>query len=141
MYFFKKKKRSIHCYIFSDYLLSQQRLKELKQREFSRNVASKYRRNERKQKKYLQRLHRLQDHKRQTNWYVTKDKIPKSPQTSCSHWELEACHERSCMNQFHAFQKPRIVKKATKLRHGCHHLFLQKYAKKIDSINLKRSSI
>ncbi|XP_077304268.1 zinc finger protein 804A [Lithobates pipiens] len=44
-----------------------QRLKELKQREFSRNVASKYRRNERKQKKYLQRLHRLQDHKRQTN--------------------------------------------------------------------------
>ncbi|CAI9545309.1 unnamed protein product, partial [Staurois parvus] len=44
-----------------------QRLKELKQREFSRNVASKLRRNERKQKKYLQRLHRLNDHKRQTN--------------------------------------------------------------------------
>ncbi|KAM5151873.1 zinc finger protein 804A [Mantella aurantiaca] len=44
-----------------------QRLKELKQREFSRNVASKLRRNERKQKKYLQRLHRLDDHKRETN--------------------------------------------------------------------------
>ncbi|XP_072274533.1 zinc finger protein 804A [Pyxicephalus adspersus] len=44
-----------------------QRLKELKQREFSRNVALKLRRNERKQKKYLQRLHKLDDHKRETN--------------------------------------------------------------------------
>ncbi|KAG9477425.1 hypothetical protein GDO78_002688, partial [Eleutherodactylus coqui] len=43
-----------------------QRLKELKQREFSRNVASKLRRNERKQKKYLQRLHKLAEHKRET---------------------------------------------------------------------------
>ncbi|KAM3915904.1 zinc finger protein 804A isoform 2-T2 [Leptodactylus fuscus] len=41
------------------------RLKELKQREFSRNVASKLRRNERKQKKYLQRLHKLAEHKRE----------------------------------------------------------------------------
>ncbi|XP_069840961.1 zinc finger protein 804A [Dendropsophus ebraccatus] len=43
-----------------------QRLKELKQREFSRNVASKLRRNERKQKKYLQRLHNLAEHKRES---------------------------------------------------------------------------
>ncbi|XP_075687276.1 zinc finger protein 804A [Rhinoderma darwinii] len=43
-----------------------QRLKELKQREFSRNVASKLRRNERKQKKYLQRLHKLAEHKRES---------------------------------------------------------------------------
>ncbi|XP_073433607.1 zinc finger protein 804A [Dendrobates tinctorius] len=44
-----------------------QRLKELKQREFSRNVASKLRRNERKQKKYLQRLHKLAEHKRESS--------------------------------------------------------------------------
>ncbi|KAM4025254.1 zinc finger protein 804A isoform 2-T2 [Anomaloglossus baeobatrachus] len=43
------------------------RLKELKQREFSRNVASKLRRNERKQKKYLQRLHQLAEHKRESS--------------------------------------------------------------------------
>ncbi|XP_075036586.1 zinc finger protein 804A [Mixophyes fleayi] len=43
-----------------------QRLKELKQREFSRNVSSKLRRNERKQKKYLQSLHKSVNHKRQT---------------------------------------------------------------------------
>ncbi|XP_040297437.1 zinc finger protein 804A [Bufo bufo] len=42
-----------------------QRLKELKQREFSRNVASKLRRNERKQKKYLQRVHKLAEDKRE----------------------------------------------------------------------------
>ncbi|NXN86426.1 Z804A protein, partial [Bombycilla garrulus] len=36
-----------------------QRLKELKQREFARNVASKSRKDERKQEKALQRLHRL----------------------------------------------------------------------------------
>ncbi|CAK6448063.1 unnamed protein product [Pipistrellus nathusii] len=36
-----------------------QRLKELKQREFARNVASKCRKDERKQAKALQRLHRL----------------------------------------------------------------------------------
>ncbi|XP_008144804.2 zinc finger protein 804A [Eptesicus fuscus] len=36
-----------------------QRLKELKQREFARNVASKSRKDERKQAKALQRLHRL----------------------------------------------------------------------------------
>ncbi|KAK1336455.1 hypothetical protein QTO34_002484 [Cnephaeus nilssonii] len=35
------------------------RLKELKQREFARNVASKCRKDERKQAKALQRLHRL----------------------------------------------------------------------------------
>ncbi|XP_063789382.1 zinc finger protein 804A [Pseudophryne corroboree] len=43
-----------------------QRLKELKQREFSRNVSSKLRRNERKQKKYLQRFRKSSDYKRQT---------------------------------------------------------------------------
>ncbi|KAE8580716.1 hypothetical protein XENTR_v10024509 [Xenopus tropicalis] len=42
-----------------------QRLKELKQREFARNVASKLRKDERKQKKYLHRLHRMANLKRE----------------------------------------------------------------------------
>ncbi|CAH2306381.1 zinc finger 804A, partial [Pelobates cultripes] len=42
-----------------------QRLKELKQREFARNVASKLRKNERKQKKHLERLHKLADLRRE----------------------------------------------------------------------------
>ncbi|KAM8934143.1 zinc finger protein 804A [Pelodytes ibericus] len=42
-----------------------QRLKELKQREFARNVASKLRKNERKQKKYLEKLHKLADLRRE----------------------------------------------------------------------------
>ncbi|XP_053327938.1 zinc finger protein 804A [Spea bombifrons] len=45
-----------------------QRLKELKQREFERNVASKLRKNERKQKKYLRRLHKLDKLRRETTW-------------------------------------------------------------------------
>ncbi|KAM9305707.1 zinc finger protein 804A [Gastrophryne carolinensis] len=44
-----------------------QRLKELKQREFSRNIASKIRKNERKQKKYLHKLHKLADRKKDTS--------------------------------------------------------------------------
>ncbi|KAL2302563.1 hypothetical protein Nmel_009992, partial [Mimus melanotis] len=42
-----------------------QRLKELKQREFARNVASKSRKDERKQEKALQRLHRLAELRKQ----------------------------------------------------------------------------
>uniref|UniRef100_A0A8C5QSR8 C2H2-type domain-containing protein n=1 Tax=Leptobrachium leishanense TaxID=445787 RepID=A0A8C5QSR8_9ANUR len=44
-----------------------QRLKELKQREFARNVASKLRKNERKQKKHHDRLHKLADHRREVS--------------------------------------------------------------------------
>ncbi|NWH66383.1 Z804A protein, partial [Geococcyx californianus] len=43
-----------------------QRLKELKQREFARNVASKSRKDERKQEKALQRLHRLAELRKET---------------------------------------------------------------------------
>ncbi|XP_005528985.1 PREDICTED: zinc finger protein 804A [Pseudopodoces humilis] len=42
-----------------------QRLKELKQREFARNVASKSRKDERKQEKALQRLHKLAELRKQ----------------------------------------------------------------------------
>ncbi|NXJ69820.1 Z804A protein, partial [Rostratula benghalensis] len=43
-----------------------QRLKELKQREFARNVASKSRKDERKQEKALQRLHKLAELRKET---------------------------------------------------------------------------
>ncbi|KGL76329.1 Zinc finger protein 804A, partial [Tinamus guttatus] len=43
-----------------------QRLKELKQREFARNVASKSRKDERKQEKALQRLHKLAELRKAT---------------------------------------------------------------------------
>ncbi|XP_038607335.1 zinc finger protein 804A [Tachyglossus aculeatus] len=43
-----------------------QRLKELKQREFARNVASKSRKDERKQEKALQRLHKLAELRKTT---------------------------------------------------------------------------
>uniref|UniRef100_G3SYF8 Zinc finger protein 804A n=1 Tax=Loxodonta africana TaxID=9785 RepID=G3SYF8_LOXAF len=43
-----------------------QRLKELKQREFARNVASKSRKDERKQEKALQRLHQLAELRKET---------------------------------------------------------------------------
>ncbi|XP_038838874.1 zinc finger protein 804A-like [Salvelinus namaycush] len=42
-----------------------QRLKELKQREFARNVASKTRKDERKQERALQRLHELAEQRRE----------------------------------------------------------------------------
>lgn len=45
-----------------------QRLKELKQREFARNVASKSRKDERKQEKALQRLHKLAELRKVTTW-------------------------------------------------------------------------
>ncbi|NWU52534.1 Z804A protein, partial [Dromas ardeola] len=43
-----------------------QRLKELKQREFARNIASKSRKDERKQEKALQRLHKLAELRKET---------------------------------------------------------------------------
>ncbi|KAF5888280.1 zinc finger protein, partial [Clarias magur] len=42
-----------------------QRLKELKQREFARNVASKLRKDEQKQERALRRLHKLADQRRE----------------------------------------------------------------------------
>lgn len=53
------------CVLY-DYVL--QRLKELKQREFARNVASKSRKDERKQEKALQRLHKLAELRKETTW-------------------------------------------------------------------------
>nr|XP_016849812.1 PREDICTED: zinc finger protein 804B isoform X2 [Anolis carolinensis] len=47
-----------------------QRLKELKQREFARNVASKSWKDEKKQEKALKRLHQLAELRKQSEWYV-----------------------------------------------------------------------
>lgn len=48
-----------------------QRLKELKQREFARNVASKSRKDERKQERALRRLHELAEQRREVQWWGT----------------------------------------------------------------------
>lgn len=45
-----------------------QRLKELKQREFARNVASKSWKDEKKQEKALKRLHQLAELRQQSEW-------------------------------------------------------------------------
>lgn len=44
------------------------RLKELKQREFARNVASKSWKDEKKQEKALKRLHQLAELRQQSEW-------------------------------------------------------------------------
>ncbi|NXT27771.1 Z804B protein, partial [Syrrhaptes paradoxus] len=49
-----------------------QRLKDLKQREFARNVASKSWKDERKQEKALKRLHQLAELRKQSEWQVFK---------------------------------------------------------------------
>jgi hypothetical protein len=45
-----------------------QRLKELKQREFARNVSSRSRKGGKKQEKLLRRLHELAEQRKQQNW-------------------------------------------------------------------------
>ncbi|XP_029442908.1 zinc finger protein 804B [Rhinatrema bivittatum] len=50
-----------------------QRLKELKQREFARNVASKSWKDEKKQEKALKRLHQLAELRKQSEWQDRKD--------------------------------------------------------------------
>lgn len=54
--------------ILSVFLLRPQRLKELKQREFARNVASKSWKDEKKQEKALKRLHQLAELRQRTEW-------------------------------------------------------------------------
>uniref|UniRef100_A0A8C3R0R2 Zinc finger protein 804B n=1 Tax=Cyanoderma ruficeps TaxID=181631 RepID=A0A8C3R0R2_9PASS len=49
-----------------------QRLKDLKQREFARNVASKSWKDEKKQEKALKRLHQLAELRKQSEWQVYK---------------------------------------------------------------------
>lgn len=49
-----------------------QRLKDLKQREFARNVASKSWKDEKKQEKALKRLHELAELRKQSEWQVFK---------------------------------------------------------------------
>ncbi|NXS41338.1 Z804B protein, partial [Balaeniceps rex] len=49
-----------------------QRLKDLKQREFARNVASKSWKDEKKQEKALKRLHQLAELRKQSEWQVFK---------------------------------------------------------------------
>uniref|UniRef100_A0A8C5JM26 Zinc finger protein 804B n=1 Tax=Junco hyemalis TaxID=40217 RepID=A0A8C5JM26_JUNHY len=50
-----------------------QRLKDLKQREFARNVASKSWKDEKKQEKALKRLHQLAELRKQSEWQVFKN--------------------------------------------------------------------
>lgn len=50
------------------FFLCPQRLKELKQREFARNVASKSWKDEKKQEKALKRLHQLAELRQQSEW-------------------------------------------------------------------------
>lgn len=45
-----------------------QRLKELKQREFARNVSSRSRKDGKKQEKMLRRLHELAELRKQQDW-------------------------------------------------------------------------
>lgn len=54
--------------ILSVVLFCPQRLKELKQREFARNVASKSWKDEKKQEKALKRLHQLAELRQQSEW-------------------------------------------------------------------------
>ncbi|XP_073485765.1 zinc finger protein 804B [Aquarana catesbeiana] len=56
-----------------------QRLKELKQREFARNVASKSWKDEKKQEKALKRLHQLAELRKQTNCVADEGPIFKAP--------------------------------------------------------------
>lgn len=57
-----------YLYTLSVFLLCPQRLKELKQREFARNVASKSWKDEKKQEKALKRLHQLAELRQQSEW-------------------------------------------------------------------------
>ena len=54
--------------VLSVLLLCPQRLQELKQREFARNVASKSWKDEKKQEKALKRLHQLAELRQQSEW-------------------------------------------------------------------------
>ncbi|KAF5924497.1 hypothetical protein HPG69_018898 [Diceros bicornis minor] len=49
-------------------ILEEQRLKDLKQREFARNVSSRSRKDEKKQEKALRRLHELAEQRKQAEW-------------------------------------------------------------------------
>lgn len=56
---------TILCALYGYFL---QRLKELKQREFARNIASKSWKDERKQEKALRRLHKLAELRKERTW-------------------------------------------------------------------------
>lgn len=56
-----------HSPSLSFFLLTQ-RLKDLKQREFARNVSSRSRKDEKKQEKALRRLHELAEQRKQAEW-------------------------------------------------------------------------
>lgn len=53
----------MHCFF-----CVMQRLKELKQREFARNVSSRSRKGGKKQEKMLRRLHELAEQRKQQDW-------------------------------------------------------------------------
>lgn len=56
-----------HClsHVMFFFFLAMQRLKELKQREFARNVSSRSRKGGKKQEKMLRRLHELAEQRKQ----------------------------------------------------------------------------
>lgn len=53
-----------------------QRLKELKQREFARNVSSRSRKDGKKQEKMLRRLHELAEQRKQQDRYELTPGVP-----------------------------------------------------------------
>lgn len=61
---------NLHQVITESSAFLSQRLKELKQREFARNVASRSRKDEKKQEKALKRLHQLAELRKQSEWSV-----------------------------------------------------------------------
>lgn len=56
------------CRFHSGPVFMSQRLKELKQREFARNVSSRSRKDGKKQEKMLRRLHELAEQRKQFDW-------------------------------------------------------------------------
>lgn len=63
------RQKQYHTYLQTPSIfICPQRLKELKQREFARNVASKSWKDEKKQEKALKRLHRLAELRQQSEW-------------------------------------------------------------------------
>ncbi|XP_052461720.1 zinc finger protein 804A-like [Carassius gibelio] len=84
-----------------------QRLKELKQREFARNVASKSRKDERKQERALRRLHELAEQRREVQCAPGSGPMFKSTTVAVEGSFMESCNnEAQEENQSCAAQDP-----------------------------------
>ncbi|TRY60391.1 hypothetical protein DNTS_025192, partial [Danionella cerebrum] len=76
-----------------------QRLKELKQREFARNVASKLKKDERKQEKALRRLHELAEQRREVKCAPGSGPMFKSTTVAVEGSFMESCSDDQEENQ------------------------------------------